>query len=149
MKFTKRRRILVAVGATVALLLVIQTITYLLFADRSMTPTLGIRNLADYELLRNKEFVVVESSTWRALNEHEKQNLTDAGEGSGYSRLHAQLHPFFLKVQQEYEFYDIFLLEPKQGRVVYSVFKEVDYGTSFLNGPYKDSNFGRGVKQII
>lgn len=77
MIFTKRKKVLVAVGAVVVLLPVIQTITYLLFADCSMTPTLGLRNLRDYGLLREVDFVVVESSTWSTLNEHEKQNLTE------------------------------------------------------------------------
>ncbi|MYM55943.1 methyl-accepting chemotaxis protein [Thalassovita mangrovi] len=79
----------------------------------------------------------------------EKQKLMKAGDGGSYSMLHSMVHPFFLTAQQEFGFYDIFLLDPEEGRVVYSVFKEVDFGTSMLTGPYKDSNFGHGVLQII
>ncbi|MYM55944.1 methyl-accepting chemotaxis protein [Thalassovita mangrovi] len=79
----------------------------------------------------------------------EKHKLADAGDGSGYSRMHAQMHPFFLQVQQEFGFRDIFLLDPKEGRVVYSVAKDADFGTSMLSGPYKASNLARGARRII
>lgn len=32
------------------------------------------------------------------------------------------------------------------GNIVYTVFKEVDFGTSLLSGPYKDTNFARAFK---
>ncbi|MCG7495177.1 methyl-accepting chemotaxis protein [Thalassobius sp. Cn5-15] len=79
----------------------------------------------------------------------EKQNLQDAADGSRYSELHAEYHPYFKETQEQFGFYDIFLLDPVEGRVVYSVFKEVDYGTSFLTGPYSGSGFGQGVSTIL
>lgn len=79
----------------------------------------------------------------------EKHLLMTAGDTSRYSSLHALYHPFFKEYLEEFAFYDIFLFEPKEGRIVYSVFKELDYGTSFVDGPYSGSAFGRAVQQII
>lgn len=79
----------------------------------------------------------------------EKHLLMTAGDSSSYSRLHEAYHPFFKAYLEEFAFYDIFLFEPKEGRIVYSVFKELDYGTSFVDGPYSGSAFGRAVQQII
>lgn len=79
----------------------------------------------------------------------EKHLLMAADDTSRYSSLHQLYHPFFKEYLEEFAFYDIFLFEPKEGRIVYSVFKELDYGTSFVDGPYSGSAFGRAVQQII
>jgi methyl-accepting chemotaxis protein len=79
----------------------------------------------------------------------EKHLLMSADDTSRYSNLHALYHPYFKAYLEEFAFYDIFLFEPKNGRIVYSVFKELDYGTSFVDGPYSGSAFGRAVQQII
>jgi methyl-accepting chemotaxis protein len=79
----------------------------------------------------------------------EKQALTDAGDGSLYSGLHARFHPGFAELLSRYGFYDVFLIEPTQGRIVYSVFKETDFGTSLRSGPYKDTEFARSVTAFI
>lgn len=79
----------------------------------------------------------------------EKHLLMTAGDASRYSDLHATYHPFFKAYLEEFAFYDIFLFEPERGRIVYSVFKELDYGTSFVDGPYSGSAFGRAVQRIV
>lgn len=79
----------------------------------------------------------------------EKHLLMTAGDASRYSSLHEIYHPYFKAYLEEFAFYDIFLFEPKDGRIVYSVFKELDYSTSFVNGPYSGTAFGRAVQQII
>ena len=79
----------------------------------------------------------------------EKHLLMTAGDGSRYSSLHELYHPYFKAYLEEFAFYDIFLFEPIEGRIVYSVFKELDYGTSFVDGPYSGSAFGQAVQQII
>lgn len=68
----------------------------------------------------------------------DKQKLDNAGDGSRYSQLHAQFHPIFRKVVDEFGYYDLFLID-NSGNIVYSVFKEVDFGTSLLIGPYARS----------
>jgi methyl-accepting chemotaxis protein len=75
-----------------------------------------------------------------------KENLDDAGDGSRYSRYHRIYHPVIRDYLREFGYYDIFLVDSDTGHIVYTVFKEVDYGTSLLTGPYKDTNFARAFR---
>ncbi len=72
-----------------------------------------------------------------------KDNLVAANDGSSYSRAHAKYHPVIRDFLSKFGYYDIFLVEPKTGHIVYSVFKELDYATSLKTGPYNDTNFAR------
>ncbi|MFT5098671.1 MAG: PAS domain S-box-containing protein [Planctomycetaceae bacterium] len=79
-------------------------------------------------------------------NEHpigQKNELTAAADSSYYSDQHRMRHPFFKQYLDKFGFYDIFLIDNQDGRIIYSVFKEIDFGTSLLTGPYKDSNLAR------
>jgi len=66
-----------------------------------------------------------------------------------YGQVHVQYHPTMLSFLEKFGYYDIFLIDPGTGNIVYSVFKEVDFGTSLLTGRYRDTNFGRVVKAAI
>lgn len=55
-------------------MLVVQTTTYLLRAEATM-PVSAIRHLADYALLRDREFVIVKPETWHALTDSQKKAL--------------------------------------------------------------------------
>ena len=61
---------------------------------------------------------------------------------SRYDRYHATYHPEFRKQQEQFGFYDIFLIN-NEGRVVYTVFKEVDFATSLANGPLANSGLAK------
>ena len=78
-----------------------------------------------------------------------KDLLVDAGDGSDYSDVHKRYHNYFHDFQREFGYYDVFLIEPEEGRIVYSVFKEVDFATSLFSGPYSDSNFAEVVSIAI
>ncbi|MEC9196329.1 MAG: hypothetical protein VX974_01865 [Pseudomonadota bacterium] len=87
-----------------------------------------------------------------AQNTHpigQKQLLDTANDGSSYSRLHAKIHPMYREYQENYGFYDIFLIEPEQGHIVYSVFKELDFGTSLIDGPFADTAFGVAAQKML
>ena len=71
----------------------------------------------------------------------EKENLDAAKDGSAYSRAHATFHPWFRQFLRERGYYDIFLFS-KDGDLVYSVFKELDYATNLRNGGYADTDLG-------
>ncbi len=73
----------------------------------------------------------------------EKHNLDAADEKSSYSKLHAKYHPAIRDFLEQFGYYDIFLVDPDSGDIVYSVFKELDYTTSLIDGPYASTNFGR------
>ena len=79
----------------------------------------------------------------------EKHKLDDAADGSEYSWLHKKYHPHIRQFQQEFGYYDIFLVSAKTGKVVYSVFKELDFATSLLTGPYKDSGLAESFRRAV
>ena len=62
---------------------------------------------------------------------------TDArDDGSDYSKTHASFHPTARKLVERFGLYDLFLVDPATGFVVYTYFKELDYGSNLLTGPY-------------
>jgi len=66
--------------------------------------------------------------------------LDDPGDGSAYSRLHAIHHPLLREAATTVGFDDFLLVDPKSGRVIYGMDKEVDFGTSLQKGPYRATN---------
>ena len=85
-------------------------------------------------------------SAYIAENEHpigQKNELARATDNNFYNAQHNNLHPFFNQYLEKFGFYDIFLIDNEDGRVIYSVFKEIDFGTSLLTGPFRDSNLAR------
>lgn len=76
-----------------------------------------------------------------------KEALDAAGDNSTYSKLHAKYHPAIREYLQKFGYYDIFLVDIESGNIVYSVFKELDYATSLLHGPYSNTNFAEAFKK--
>jgi class 3 adenylate cyclase len=66
--------------------------------------------------------------------------LDDAGDGSTYSRLHATYHPLMRAAATTVGFFDFMVADPKTGRIIYSVAKEVDFGASLQAGVYRHAN---------
>lgn len=79
----------------------------------------------------------------------EKHRLDAVSDNSVYDDLHERYHPLFRSFLEKFGFYDIFLVEPDDGYIVYSVFKEVDYATSLFGGPYRDTGLAQVVRQAI
>ncbi|MDH5357503.1 MAG: methyl-accepting chemotaxis protein [Gammaproteobacteria bacterium] len=77
----------------------------------------------------------------------EKDSMTDLGDGSQYSYWHNQYHPYLRDVLQRFGFYDIFLVDSTTGKVVYSVYKELDFATSLMDGPYANSGLAKAFKE--
>jgi methyl-accepting chemotaxis protein len=73
----------------------------------------------------------------------QKDALLDADDGTKYSDVHATYHPDFRRFLKQFDYYDVFLIDAETGSVVYSVYKEIDYGTSLLTGPHQDSNLSQ------
>ena len=74
----------------------------------------------------------------------EKDEMQKAGTGSSYDRTHDRWHENFRDFQENFGFYDIFLVDARTDAIVYSVFKEIDFGTSLTSGPFADS----GIAQV-
>ncbi len=55
---------------------------------------------------------------------------------------------FFTQYKEQYGYYDLFLMNP-DGYCFYTVAKEADYQTNFVNGRYKDSNLGELTRTVL
>ena len=75
-----------------------------------------------------------------------KDQLDTPGDASTYSKLHAKYHPGIRNYLKTFGYYDIFLVDIDTGDIVYSVFKELDFSTSLLEGPYAETNFGEAFR---
>jgi methyl-accepting chemotaxis protein len=76
-----------------------------------------------------------------------KSALDRANDGSRYSELHAALHPFMRNALDRFDLYDIFLIDARNGNIVYTVFKELDFATSLNTGPYAKTRLGDAFRQ--
>jgi anti-anti-sigma regulatory factor len=78
-----------------------------------------------------------------------KHLLDAADDGSTYAEAHRRYHPLLRNFLERFGYYDIFLIDHETGQIVYSVFKEVDFGTSLKNGPYRNSNLAEVSRAAI
>jgi len=76
-----------------------------------------------------------------------KHLLDRADDGSRYSQLHGDIHPIIRDYLTRFGYYDIFLVDPDTGDIVYTVFKELDFSTSLIDGPNADTNFGEAFRR--
>jgi methyl-accepting chemotaxis protein len=76
-----------------------------------------------------------------------KEKLNSANDGTAYSKLHARYHPSIRDILEKFGLYDIFLVDIDSGDIVYSVFKELDFATSLIDGPYSKTNLAQVFKK--
>jgi methyl-accepting chemotaxis protein len=76
-----------------------------------------------------------------------KHLLDYAPDASQYSLKHKVYHPWFRQFLTEKSYYDIFLFS-REGTIVYSVFKELDFATNVLTGQWKDTDIANVFKQV-
>jgi methyl-accepting chemotaxis protein len=77
----------------------------------------------------------------------EKDKLLKADNSSMYNQIHQKYHSSFRNYLNAFSYYDIFMIDIDSGEVVYSVYKELDFATSLLTGPYKSSGLGVAFNQ--
>ncbi|HFF2756062.1 TPA: GAF domain-containing protein, partial [Vibrio cholerae] len=66
--------------------------------------------------------------------------------GNAYDALHQKYHPGIKQYLEQFGLYDVFMVD-NDGHVVYTVFKELDFATNLLSGPYKESGLARAYVQ--
>ncbi len=82
------------------------------------------------------------------LGEKDLLNMSETNK-SPYDFEHREYHPYFRQYLHKFGYYDIFLVDANTGHIVYSVFKELDYGTSLKTGPYANTNFARAYQRAL
>lgn len=78
-----------------------------------------------------------------------KDGLIKTGNNSAYDLLHQEYHPTMTKFLKTYGYYDVFIVEPESGHIIYSVFKELDFATSLKTGPYKNSGLAQAFNKAL
>lgn len=79
----------------------------------------------------------------------EKHLLAKIGDGSDYDKIHQLYHPSIRYFLEQFEYYDVFLVDAKTGNVVYSVFKELDYATSLKVGSFANTGIAEVYNSAI
>jgi len=77
-----------------------------------------------------------------------KDRLLSAPGAGAYGRVHTRFHPTFHRYQSAFGFYDIFLINP-QGRILYTVRKEVDLGADLGHAPYSKTALARAHERAM
>lgn len=72
----------------------------------------------------------------------EKFKLNRSEDGSSYSTQHPAIHSMGSRAVEEYGLYDFFLVD-MNGNLVYTYFKELDFGTNLISGPWAKSGLGQ------
>lgn len=79
----------------------------------------------------------------------EKDLLIRREDGSYYSAVHEKYHDQLRVIAKEYQFNDFLLIDKDDGNIVYSVYKNTDFGTNIIKGPYANSTLSRLVQSVI
>jgi methyl-accepting chemotaxis protein len=66
-----------------------------------------------------------------------------------YSNIHKIYHPKIREFLETFALYDVFIVDVSTGKIVYTVFKELDFSTNILNGPYSKTNLANVVRQAM
>ena len=79
----------------------------------------------------------------------EKSNFTASDVPSDYNTAHQLFHPIFKNYMDRFGFYDIFLISADSGHIIYSVSKEVDFGTDIAHGPFNNTGIAKVFDKVI
>ncbi|WP_323778941.1 methyl-accepting chemotaxis protein [Leisingera sp.] len=78
-----------------------------------------------------------------------QKHLLTRGKGdSPYHMHHESFHPAYKTLIESKGYYDAFLIN-LAGDIVYSVFKESDFGTNMMTGPYKGSGLAKAYRSAL
>ena len=101
-----------------------------------------LTSISDNALFLQQDYIALNTNPLGS-----KDSLIKTNNNSAYDLLHQEYHPPLRKYLQTYGFYDIFIVEPDSGHIIYSVFKELDFATSLLTGPYSKSGLAEAFNQ--
>ena len=65
-----------------------------------------------------------------------------------YMKAHARYHKDFNSLLKNFGLYDIFLID-RNGTIVYTAFKEKDFATNLLTGPYRNTGLAKVFREAV
>lgn len=104
-----------------------------------LIPSDPLIQLRQYQYIANNPY---------PLGEKDSLNIAE-GRIDNYDKFHKEYHPLFRNYLDKFGYYDIFLVDADTGDIVYSVFKQIDFGTSLTSGPYSNTNVARAFRRAI
>lgn len=111
-------------------------------AGKDSNATQIVKQLSDEALVAQYYFIYKNRNPLGS-----KHLLVTSEDKSQYSKFHEKYHPNFKEVLERFGYYDIFLVNTK-GEIIYSVYKEIDFGTSLVYGPLANSALARSYKAV-
>jgi hypothetical protein len=110
--------------------------------DSALALRHGWSELGDDARSRLRDLYIVEKTDIRIASA-----ISDADDGSNYSKAHADLHPLAREFVSGRGYYDFFLID-LDGNVIYSVEKEDDFATNLRSGSYDESGLASVFHQL-
>ena len=102
-------------------------------------------------LAKLSDEAVVLQHAYIQKNEHplgNKHLLFRSSLSTTYDDVHDLIHQSFKGYLEKFGYYDIFIVDTK-GRVVYSVYKELDYATNLISGAYANTGLGQAFQASL
>lgn len=65
-----------------------------------------------------------------------------------YNLVHDKYHKVLNNMIDRFDLEDLYLIDPNNGNIIYSVKKNIDYATNLKDGPYSNSSIGHLYKSI-
>lgn len=78
----------------------------------------------------------------------EKKLLIDNGDGSSYNQQHVNYHARFLNYAKKWGVQDIYLVDSRNGSVVYNTNKNIAFATDLYQGNYRNTGLSRTFKDV-
>ncbi len=102
-----------------------------------------LNRLSDEAVVLQHAYIQANASPLGSKHEMFKSSLN-----TDYDQAHLLIHNTFKEYLERFGYYDIFLVDTK-GRVVYSVYKELDYATNLISGAYAGSGLGQAFQSSL
>jgi serine phosphatase RsbU (regulator of sigma subunit) len=77
-----------------------------------------------------------------------KHKYLRSNDESSYTKAHAKFHPVIKNFLEKFGYYDVFLIDNKTGNIVYTVYKEVDFASCLMDGPYHNTNLASAFNAV-
>lgn len=97
---------------------------------------------SSYNLMTDSAGLQSAYITNNPFSEGQRDRFDQAPEAIPYHFQHGRFHPYFRQIKEASGYYDVFLFNLK-GDLMYSVFKEADFATNFVEGPYAESGLAQ------
>lgn len=109
----------------------------------------GEPNAATYQPSAAQDQYLQYNYTIKSSDFEEKVRLDNPQDGSTFSQVHQQFHPFLREYVETYELEDLFLIDPDTGNVIYTTYKGIDFATNLKTGPFSESVLAKAFRKVV